>query len=456
MLQQLHIQNYAIIEEISIDFSSQLNVITGETGAGKSIIMGALSLIFGDRADTSVLLNREKKCFVEGIFKLEDRKDARLFLKENDLDTEDEITIRREITSAGKSRAFVNDTPVNLEQLRGLSALLVDLHRQFDTLELGESGFQREVLDALGSQGAALRHYQAVFQPITSLEKELKILSDQKLQFDREADYHRFLFEELDQAAFRDRELEQLDEELKLLSNAESIKEVLSKLYFDLQESEQPTLQQLKISANQLHSVASFQGSLPELVRRLQSVQVELQDIADEVYHLNNHIGYDAKRIEEINDRIATGYRLQKKHGVKTTAELLAIRDGLAKKIDAVLNTEEQINQKEKAIHDLREKATQSADLISKARHAQIKKLEQQVNQLLQQVGMPNARLKVQIVKIELNEYGMDSVEFLFDANQTGRFEPLRKVASGGELSRLMLCIKSLVAESIDLPTPDF
>jgi len=456
MLKQLHIQNYAIIDEISIGFSNKLNAITGETGAGKSIIMGALSLIFGDRADTSVLLNREKKCFVEGVFVSENKKAVKSFLKENDLDAEDEITIRREISSSGKSRAFVNDTPVNLEQLRVLSSMLVDLHRQFDTLELGQSDFQREVLDALSGNAEILQTYQSTFRKLLAVQKEHTVLLDQKAQFNREADYHKFQFDELEEAGLRENELEELDSELKMLSNAESIKSVLLKVYNDLKEGEQPALQQLKTSFSQLQSVSSYHPGLPAVVQRLQSTQIELQDIAEEIGALNDHVSYDAKRIEDISERISTGYKLLKKHGVKTTADLLSIRNELEKKLHAVLDTDENILLKEKEISQLSQEAQQNAAIISRNRQAQIKILEEKVNQLLIQVGMPNARLKVQVQTVALNNYGTDQVEFLFDANKTNRFEPIRKVASGGELSRLMLCIKSLVAQSIDLPTMIF
>jgi len=220
MLKQLHIINYAIIDEISIDFSDKLNVITGETGAGKSILMGALSLILGDRADTSALLNREKKCFIEGIFIIENKNAAKDFLKENDLDAEDELVIRREIAANGKSRAFINDTPVKLDQLRVLSSLLVDLHRQFDTLELGESDFQREVLDALVSHNDLLNDYKKTFLQLSFLRKKIVALIDQKTQFNKESDYNKFLFDELNEANFTDNELENAEAELKLLSNS--------------------------------------------------------------------------------------------------------------------------------------------------------------------------------------------------------------------------------------------
>lgn len=453
MLKNLHIQNYAIIDDINIGFSEKLNVITGETGAGKSILAGALALILGERADTSILLNREKKCFVEGIFLMEDKKEVRSFLEKNDLDPEAELVIRREIGTNGKTRAFVNDTPVNLEQLRQLSLLLVDLHQQFDVLELNDSGFQRQVLDALAAHASLVSKYQQVYQRLISLRKELQMLQEKQMQADKEADYNNYLYNELSEANFEDGELEKLDLELKLLNNAEGIKNTLSKLYYDLAEGEQPVVQQLKSFSNQLQTYATFHGALPGLVSRLQSAQVELRDIAAEIEHLNDRVQYDPKRIDFINDRISAGYKLLKKHGVQSTSDLLVIQESLKNKLKAVLDVAETINQKEKETAALLEEAKQLADSISRNRHAQVKSFEQQVNKLLIQVGMPNARLKVQVKEEDLNYYGIDAVEFLFDANKSNRFEPIRKVASGGELSRLMLCIKSLVAKSIDLPT---
>ena len=453
MLKQLHIINYAIIDEISIDFSGKLNVITGETGAGKSILMGALSLILGDRADTSALLNRAKKCFIEGTFIIENKNAAKTFLKENDLDADDELVIRREIAANGKSRAFINDTPVNLDQLRVLSSLLVDLHRQFDTLELGESDFQREVLDALAAHNDLLNDYKKTFLQLSFLRKELIALIDQKTQFNKESDYNKFLFDELNDANFTDNELENAEAELKLLNNSEGIKSALSKVYADLKEGEQPVVQQLKISLNQLQNFSSYHANLPALLMRLQSAQIELQDIADEVEHINDNVNHDPQRIEEINQKISSGYKLLKKHGVKTTNELIELKNLLEEKLQAVLNIDETIASKEKQLNKLFHLANQKAGLISKNRKSKIKFLEEKVNALLIQVGMPNARLKVQLLEGDLSVYGMDTIDFLFDANKSQRFEPIRKVASGGELSRLMLCIKSLVAQSIDLAT---
>ncbi len=454
MLQKLFIQNYAIIDEIEIEFSPRLNIITGETGAGKSILMGALSLILGGRAESSVLLNREKKCVVEGSFGVASKKNVKRFLKDNDLDPEDGLLIRREISTSGKSRAFVNDTPVNLEQLRLLSSLLVDLHQQFDALEIGESGFQREVMDALAAQGGQLQQYQDSYQLWKQHKKLLEDLLQQKKQFTNEYDYNKFLYDELEEAGFKENELEEMDSELKLLGNSESIKAALSRVSYELSEGEQPMVQQLKTLLHQLQSFAAYHPQLPALLQRLQSTQIELDDIAEEVAQINDHVQYDPKRIELLNERISKGYRLLKKHGLQTTAELLALQSQLSAKLRAVLDLDDTISAAEKETAAAFEQATAQAAKLSANRIKQVKPLEDKVNALLAQVGMPNARLKVTCQALpSLSLYGADDIVFLFDANKSNRFEPVYKVASGGELSRLMLCIKSLVAQSLDLPT---
>ncbi|MBN8672783.1 MAG: DNA repair protein RecN [Chitinophagales bacterium] len=463
MLQRLSIQNYAIIDELEIDFSGQLNIITGETGAGKSIIMGALGLILGERADSTVLVNKEKKSVVEGIFRVDQKAAISRFLQENDFDIAEELVVRREIAVNGKSRAFINDTPVNLSQLNELSSLLVDLHQQFDTLELGESDFQREVLDALANNGEILSTYQQSFREWQMVKKEWEQLKEQKLQFDKEADYNKFQYTELEEAGFKENELEETDADLKMLSNAEGIKAALSKVYFELEESETPMVQQLKSLLNQLTVYAAYHPDLGALLQRLQATQIELKDIADEVDRISSHVNYDPKKIEQLNERLSLGYKLQKKHGVNSTNELLAIQAQLQQKLQAVLNIDEAIQQKEKEAAKLLATAKQQATKISEGRKKQVKPFEDKVNKLLAQVGMPNAKLKVDIKEAELNLSGADTIDFLFDANlpageagKSGQFQPVRKVASGGELSRLMLSIKSLVAQSIDLPTMIF
>jgi DNA repair protein RecN (Recombination protein N) len=453
LLQKLSIQNYAIIDELEIDFSDKLNVITGETGAGKSIILGAMGLILGERADSGTVINKDRKCVVEGFFSSDNKKPVIEFLKEHELDNNDELVLRREIAANGKSRAFINDTPVSLYQLQQLSVILVDLHQQFDTLDLAETEFQRDVLDALAANGTAINEYQDIFLQWQQAKKKLEELKAQKQQFNKEADYNQFQFKELEEAVFKENELEDIDAELKLLNNSEGIKAALSKTYFDLKESETPVVQQLKVLLNQLNIYSSYHPELPALLQRLQSAQIELQDIADDIDRISNHINYDPARIEQLNERLSLGYKLQKKHAVGSTNELLAIQKQLEEKLQAVLDIDEAIQQKEKQFGSLSHSATSLAEKISTYRQKQIKPLEEKVNKLLVQVGMPNAKLKVEMKHAALSISGCDDIEFLFDANKSGQFQLVRKVASGGELSRLMLCIKSLVAQSMDMPS---
>jgi DNA repair protein RecN (Recombination protein N) len=462
LLQKLSIQNYAIIDELEIEFSGKLNIITGETGAGKSIIVGALGLILGERADSSVLVSKEKKCIVEGIFHADGRQEIRRFLKENELDIEENLVLRREITVNGKSRAFINDTPVNLDQLRSISSTLVDLHQQFDTLQLAESDFQRQVLDALAGQFDLVADYQQKYFDWQRSKKELSELQRQKTEFDKEAGYNQFQFNELEQAAFKENELEELDGELKLLNNSENIKAVLSKVNYELNESETPVVQQLRSLVNQLQNISPFHSEIQGLIQRLQSAQVELRDIADETDRLNSQVNYDPEKIQQMDERLSFGYKLLKKHGVKTTNELLVIQSHLQEKLNAVLDIDEMIRMKEEETGEKKNLLLLLAAKISEARKKQTKPLQKKVNELLLQVGMPNAQLLASVEthhnaalnkETSLNEFGCDEIEFLFDANKSGQFQALRKVASGGELSRLMLCIKSLVAKSMDLPS---
>jgi DNA repair protein RecN (Recombination protein N) len=460
LLRQLSIQNYAIIDELTIDFDERLNIITGETGAGKSILMGALSLILGERADTSVLVNKERKCIIEGYFTAGKKATVNHFLQQNDFEeateTDHSVVIRREIGSNGKSRAFINDTPATLQQLKELAGLLVDLHQQFDTLELGDSDFQRTVIDALASNEQILATHQQYFKEWSAVLAAYNDLQAQKAALQKEADYNQYLCNELEELSLKENELEQLEEELKLLSNAEEIKTVLDKVALELSNSEDPVVARIKQLNNSLQTMQTLVAELPALSDRLKASQIELQDIADELERINNTIHFDAQRIDWVNQRLSDGYKLTKKHGVTSTAELLAIQTELSNKLFAAVAIDEAILAKQVQANDLMHQLKQTAKQITAARNKVIAPFEQSVNALLQQVGMPNAQIKVSLQTVALGAYGVEQIELLFDANKSNRFEPIRKVASGGELSRLMLCIKSLVAEYIDLPTMIF
>ena len=456
MLTQLDIQNYILIDELQINLSSQLTVITGETGAGKSIIMGALGLILGDRADSSVCRNPEKKCVIEGTFTLPNKNNYTAFFEANDLDLADELIIRREINAQGKSRAFINDTPINLTELRQLTSELVDLHQQFDTLTLGEMEFQRTVLDALANVHKDLETYQSSFFQWKADTKHLIELIEQKENFDQTVAYKSHLLEELTALDLQENELEQLELDLKFMEHAAEIKAQLAQSIHALDESDQPILQQIKQIAHNLESIAKYQNDFDPLLERLKAAQIELADIASELSTWQDKIDFDAAKIITIQERLSQGYHLQKKHKVQSTAALLEIQQTLSKDLEEVLHIDEAIETYTKKVATAEKALTELATHLSEKRNKQAAPFAKQVNHLLHQVGMPNAQLKVQLDKVPFNQFGIDKIDFLFDANNTDKFEPIKKVASGGELSRLMLCIKSLVGKSIDLPTMIF
>lgn len=453
MLQKLTISNYAIIESLELEFCNGLVVITGETGAGKSIVMGALGLILGDRADSAVLMDQTKKSVIEGAFYTLGHKAVQSFLEQNNLDADEVLLLRREITVNGKSRSFINDTPVNLSQLKILASLMVDLHRQFDTLELGREDFQRDVLDALAENASHLTALKQTFTRYSGLKQEINELQALQEHAAKEADYNQFLFDELNELALKENELEDLDAELQLLNNAERIKQKLASIYFELKDSDQPLAQQVKVLSQKIQSQESFHPRLKELAQRMYNSYVELQDIAAELEQLEGAIIYDSQRIQWVNERISAGYKLLKKHGVNDTESLLAIQNNLQQKLNNAFNRSSQIEEKSRVAETLLAECTVLAGKVSQKRRLQVEPLINKVNALLARVGMPNATIKITLEETRLSSSGTDKVAFLFDANNRGSFEPLQKVASGGELSRLMLCVKSLVVQKLELPT---
>jgi len=453
MISKLYIQNYAIIDQLEIHFEQGLNIITGETGAGKSILMGALNLILGQRADSSVLQDPQKKCIIEGVFKLNKNQQVIQFFQQNELDVDNEILIRREIAANGKSRSFINDTPVNLSQVKALSIHLVDLHQQFDTLEINSESFQRDVLDALSDHTTLLLEFKKQFEAYQQAKKSLAQLKIEQAEANKELDYNQFLFSELEELSLKENELEDIESELKLLNNAERIKLQLSVISSELSNAEQPVINQLKTINNKLKLLDDFHPDLSNLHQRLNSAIIEVQDIADELERIESQVKYDEERISILNDRLSAGYKLLKKHGFSTTAQLIELKESLQVKLDGFSNVFASIESLEKSLVKLYDACIISAKQISANRKKQIDGFVKEVNRLLAQVGMPNARLNVSISNTELNMFGIDAIEFLFDANKSNKFEPIGKVASGGELSRLMLSIKSLVAQKLALPT---
>lgn len=454
MLKKLFIQNYAIIEELEIIFCKELNIITGETGAGKSIVVDALGLILGNRADNTVLLSKEKKCIVEGVFSFSVQKEeVTSFLLQNNFDVAEEVIIRRELNANGKSRSFINDTPATLQQLQQLASSLVDLHQQYDVLNLAQSEFQRQTVDALAHNQLLLQQYQSAYYTWQQHYQQWQQLMQQKNEFQKEQDYLQFLQNEFSELALQEQEIETLEQEQQLLLQAEDIKNLLLKIVFELKENDIAVIALMKQLTQQLAHYASAHTSIASLAERLRSIQIELQDIASEAEHINNSLQSDIQKTTYIQERLNAAYKLLQKHHVKTTHELLAIQNEINAKLSAVLSIEQEVEEEEKLAKTSLQQAELLATQLFQLRKQHIPLIEEKVNALLHKVGMPNARFKINIQEANLHAYGKDNIEFLFDGNKAGRFEPLKKVGSGGELSRIMLCIKSLVAETIDLPT---
>lgn len=453
MLQKLHIRNYAIIDDLQVNFTRGLNIITGETGAGKSILMGALNLVLGSRADAAIMPANGAKLMVEAGLQLKPSPEVTAFFKDHDLDLDEEIILRREITATGKSRAFINDSPVNLGQLRRLGLMLVDLHQQFDTLDLASQHFQTDVLDAMGGNIPTLQQYRKEYQSYAAAHKQYLDLQARQLQLQKEEDYNQHLFDELEALALKENEIEETEETLKLMSHAEKIKAELSQVCGMLSENDRPITNQLKVVINQLKALEEFHPGLAELSVRLRSAGIELEDIAAELYQENEKIVHDQQKLEALQEKLSPVYKMLKKHGVQTTAELLGIKSSLQEKLDQSLNIQEETQRMKLKQEAVFEACQILAEKLSANRKKAIPGLLSSVHELLKKVGMPGARLDVEMNKGDLTATGYDSVRFLFDANKTGRLEPLHKVASGGELSRLMLSIKSLVAQKLELPT---
>jgi len=455
MLQRLVIRNYAIIDYLSIEPDTHLNIVTGETGAGKSIILGALSLILGERADTSVLINRDEKCVVEAYFDVQHNTAFRAALRAHDLEEDEcQCIIRREISTQGKSRAFVNDTPVTLAVLNQLTSLLVDLHQQFDHLALEDDHFQMEALDAVAGIGTSFKAYEDAFVRYGAISRELSVLREKQHQWQKEADYKKFLYDELVEAALKENEIESAEQQLKRLEHAERILTALQTGRLVLTEGEQPLVNEVKRISQQLQSAAEVMDELKPLQDRLNSVYAELKDIASDLETLEGRVNIDPEQMQLLQERIDLGYRLCKKHGVQTTADLLALQSGLETELRATLDLEEQVETLQREWEEAKERVWSEGEKISKQRKVAAPTMSKKVTELLHLVGMPNASFKVAIDALpEPSVLGLDKISFLLDANRSGQYLPVFKVASGGEMNRLMLCIKSLIAKAVHLPT---
>lgn len=453
MLKRIHIRNYALIDQLEIDFSERLTIITGETGAGKSILLGALGLVMGERADAKVFYNATEKCVVEAIFEVS-KYELRPFFEENELDYDDEVVIRRELNVSGKSRAFVNDTPVNNQVLQRLTDVLIDMHQQFDTLDIHHVNFQLRMIDALADNKAALANYQQRYKSYTDTSKKLKQLRELSENASKELDFQQYLLKEFDAVRLESGEQERLESEQTKMANTEDIKRVFGMAYHQLQESETSVIGQLREISRSFQASRRLAPDLEELNRRLDTVLIELQDLARECENTADNAEFDPQRLTEITDRLTQIYKLQKKHGVHSIDELLAISADLAQKVGRFSNIDGDIQQLELEIQQLRAALKIDADQLSLRRQKVIPDFEQKVRDMLAQLSMPHARLMVEMrPSPDFTATGTDIVQFLFSTNPGSKPLPIKDVASGGELSRLTLCTKSLVADAIPLPT---
>jgi len=454
MLQKLLIHNYAIIDHLTLLPDAHLNTITGETGAGKSIVLGALSLILGERADTSVLINKEEKCVVEGYFDVAKNEAFKLQLQAHDLEIEPICIIRREIAVSGKSRAFINDTPVTLQVLNELTPFLVDLQQQFGHLALEQDTFQIDIIDALAQHATLLQSYQKLFSVYKKTQQQLQQLQTQQANWDKEFAYNSFLLNELVEANFKSMEIEELANQLKELSNVERIQQALQYAQHALLESDQALNLELKKVLQQLQGIHAVYPKVAPITERVESAYIELKDIATELSSLLDSISLNPAALEQLQERVDLGYKLLKKHQVTTTDELLVIQKQLQASVGASEHIHVQIETLQKELAALTSEVSNVASLIHEGRVVVIATFEQATNTLLSAVGMPNARFKVRIdSNDQYNTYGNDTVQFLLDANKSGQFLPLHKAASGGEMSRIMLCLKSQTAAALALPT---
>ena len=454
MLQKLFIRNYAIIDELTITFDDRLNVITGETGAGKSIILGAFSLILGERADTSVLHTNGEKCIVEASFEVSRNESFLRQLQQQELDVEPVCIIRRELSPSGKSRAFVNDTPVTLQVLNALASMLVDLHRQTDTRALLENDFRFAVTDAMAGTQEALKQYQQNFKDFKTQQNRYQQLLQEQEQWNRDAGYHQFLLEELAQAAFQEEELETCAIRMKQLSHAEQVRNTMESVYFGLEGREAAINDELKKMQQQLEALIDLHPEAASLSQRMESALLELRDIAGALQSLQQDVDMDPEHLQQLQERMDLGYRLLKKHQVATTADLLAIQQQLDGKLQANHSADEELHELKTALDTLEVSLMQQAAAISTQRRSCTSEFVNKINELLHLVGMPNASVAIDITPgTTLHFWGIDDIAFLLDANKSGKFLPVQKAASGGELSRIMLCIKTLTAKALALPT---
>lgn len=454
MLKTLIVQNYSLIEQLNINFQNGFSVITGETGAGKSIILGALGLLLGARADSKTIRQGKAKCIIEGHFSLNSDK-LKDFFDDNDFEFElDDCIIRREIYASGKSRAFINDTPAQLSQLKELGEKLIDIHSQHKNLLLNNEGFQLEILDTVAHNHELLIEYKNNYQIYKSLQQDLANIKEQARKNKEEEDYLNFQFNQLNEANLEIEEQNQLEEELDILSHSEEIKSSLYSCNNLLQDSDISILSQLRNILSQLKNVDKFYTPTKEWLERLESSYIELKDIADDIESKGDDVEYNPERMEYVNERLNTIYTLEKKHNKETVAELLELKESLQKKLELISNSDEQINLITEKLNKQRETLSSLAKKLSEKRKSGANNLVKQMIETLSNLGMPNVQFRIDLKETkDFRVNGTDEISFLFNANKGGKLQELSQIASGGEIARVMLSLKSLMAGATDLPT---
>lgn len=452
MLKHLTIRNYALIKLLEMEPSAHLNVITGETGAGKSIMLGAIGLLMGNRADTKVMWNDEEKCVIEGIFNIKPYKLKPLF-REEDLDYEDETVIRREISPGGKSRAFINDTPVTLETMRKLGNRLMDIHSQHETLELGNQSFQLQLIDTYAENQDVRDKYREAWTAFITARKNFEQLKAEADVLREEADYTRFQLDELMKASLVENEQEELEKELKIMEHAEEIKSRFHSVLQLLSQSEFSADQVVSDIRNQLLAISSYSPSYDALYQRLESVRLELQDIGSEIEKEETLVDFDPERAAFVKDRLSTLYRLLTKHRLKEVHELLELQESLQKKADLTNHLDEALEKAKEAFNVAGEGVRRAGGVLSDSRKKAFSPLRRQIVKLLQELGIPDASLEIDLAETAPGPSGADRIDILFSANKGIGPKPLAQVASGGEFSRLMFCIKYVMAEKTAMPT---
>ncbi len=454
MLSRLIIRNYALIENLDIEFSKGLNIITGETGAGKSIMLGALSLILGQRIEGKYFYNQQKKCIIEGYFNIS-TYDMAAFFEEKELDYEAETVLRREVSADGKSRAFINDTPVNLGILKELGERLIDIHSQHATLELNDERFQLMVVDALAGNEVLLGNYRQQLKAYRKVTTELDRLEAEIARGKADAEYYQFQFSELEEAGLQEDEQERLESELKLLSNAEEIKTQLLAADYLLSQSDDAIITRLKEAAQSLQQVEAVFPAVSETLQRLESNLIDIKDIAEDVSSLEQKVQINEARTSEIGERLSIIYSLQKKHHVNTIRELMEVMKGFDEKLQSLGDASERLEKLKAEQISLRAEMLVLSDHLSASRNSVISTIESRVMESLADTGMPHAVLKIENKLLSEQEFdinGRNKLTFLFSANKGQEPAPVNRVASGGELSRLMLSIKALISLHISLP----